>query len=226
MTFVTMFRPRRSAVVLIAATLGLWPGTTSAQVINREYEIKAKYLYFLAAFVQPTENPPTSAPDPNPKKRIAYILRPNTTVDALFTQTIADSRYRTLKLDGRPYTVEWVPFANVAEFEKAAHESWAMVFLLERPRPAGDNDNPDLGKDLEQVNKALNRKLQPGQESRPHVLVVTDQNDSFKRAADVNFYEDNVLNRVRIQIRGASLKGRKLVPDPKFLANDAVKYTP
>lgn len=166
-------------------------------VVDREYEIKAKYLYFLTAFVQPK----AEAASPPAVKRIAVIGPRN----PKFWETTA--KYQKLPLGKTEVEVKWVSFADVAAFKQAAQESWDLVFLIQA-------DAAVIDKSLLSVSELLT--------GRPHVLIVTEQDDQFRKSSAVNFYEDKAANRVRIQVRLQSLDERNLVGDPGFLKNDAV----
>lgn len=186
-------------------------------VIDREYEIKAKYLYFLAAFVEPT---PVAAPAAPPTVvasraalQIAVIGERKSANEKLF-ETAALDQYKKLKDAKGERAVKWIHFKKLEDFQSRAAEPWHIVFLLEQPLN-------EIGPSLEKVNQ-LTQETVAGAPRGRQLLIVTEQNDSFRRLATANLYEDQSANRVRIQIRQASLDERRLKANAQFLSSSAV----
>ncbi len=185
--------------------LGIWCLVVTARVvlaqsppavIDREYEIKAKYLYFLAAFIEPTNKETSRSTAPI---RIAVIGPRNSTL----WQTAEQPRYQRLG----ERKVEWVHLPLLVDFEKQAKQPWNIVFLMEAPAD-------EVNRSLDAINQLV--------ADQPR-LIVTEQNDAFRRLAMVNFYEDQVANRIRMQIRVKSLTERNLTARPEFLQSEPVK---
>ncbi len=188
-------------------------------VIDREYEIKAKYLYFLAAFVEPATPPAPATPSPAPAVnsrealQIAVIGERNLTNEKLF-ETAGLDQYKKLRDAKGERAVKWIHFRSLQDFQNRAAEPWHIVFLLEQPLN-------QIGPSLGQINE-LTQETVGGVERARQLLIVTEQNDSFRRLATANLYEDQAANRVRIQLRQASLSERRLTANAQFLASPAV----
>jgi|GEM_PF-6595446 len=170
-------------------------------VVDREYEIKAKYLYFLTAFIQPK----TDSEAAPPRKRIAVIGKP----PQKFTETT--QLQQKIRLAETDVPIEWKTFANVDAFRADSRKDWDIVFLIEAAPSEID---------------ATLTTLQNSIDTQKPLLIVTEQEDQFRKLAAVNFYEDKAANRVKIQVREQSLIDRGLQADAGFLKNDAVIFYP
>jgi hypothetical protein len=170
-------------------------------VIDREYEIKAKYLYYLAAFVKPT-----NAEADTGDIRIAVIGTPNST----FQQTTERTEFRTLRDNDQVRNVVWQTFPSLGEYEAkfpTGSPPPRIVFLM-GSRP-GNSLDEDVGKIADSL-KGL------------PVLIVTEDNQRFRQSVAVNFYEDRSANRVKMQVRERSLTERNLQALDAFLKSPAV----
>lgn len=180
------------------------PVIQGAVAIDREYEIKAKYLYYLAGFINPVSatSPAGASPQTAPK-RIAIVGPRNETL----WRTVSDAKLQKLKLNGVVRNVEWKEFPTVEAFRAASSEPWDIIFVMQ-VEPA------TIDRHLAAINEILG--------NRRGILLVSDQDDQFRRNAMVNMYEDKSANRVRIQIRPKSLEDHGLESLPAFLKHEAV----
>ncbi|OYW16700.1 MAG: hypothetical protein B7Z55_14110, partial [Planctomycetales bacterium 12-60-4] len=141
--------------ILLSATIA-FAQAPQVVVIDRAPEIKAKYLFFLAAFVEPMAAANASE---NAPINIAVIGTRN----QKFFDTVATLK----KVNARP--VSWTHFADRAAFQGRAAEAWQIVFQTEVAATA-------LEPALDQLNAAIN--------GRP-ILLVTEQR-AFPKNADAN----------------------------------------
>lgn len=202
---------RKTPLLLCACLVALLVRLGSAQpqrqpqappqvvVIDREYEIKAKYLFFLPGFITPTAPEQPAADGQLPPLRIAIIGRSNAKLD----ETI--NSLKSQKLGKR--NVEWKYFASPKDFEAQAASDWRVVFLLRLEGQAFDDAITKID------------ALTAGRS----IILVTDQNDRFSKLASVNFYEDKTQNRIKMQVSQKKLEERKLNAAPNFLKHEAVK---
>jgi len=167
-------------------------------LIDKQYEIKVKYIYYLAAFIQPK---PT-ARDISKRNPVRIAI-----IGSGYANSIApvlnNSALKNLlhKYDDGT-AIEWKGFKSAEDFLLDA-ESCHVVYLL--------HDN-NIDKQLQKLEISDEYKA-----GKP-VLIVTEQADSFRKFAAINFYEERSADRIRIQLRKQSLEDRNLQADPKLLS--------
>lgn len=171
----------------------------AVQVIDHEYEIKAKYLYYLAQFVTPQNSDAASS-----GALVIAVIGPST---KLFQEVNKNAAYRSM----RNQKVEWRAYATVAEFIAAFPSGTPtpprLVFLMTPPTEVS----------LDEVSKQATDHL-----SGLPVLIVTEDDDQFRKSVAVNIFEDKAANRLRMQLRQSSLRERQLQALEAFLKSPAV----
>lgn len=204
----SMLRLLASMLICLGTMSGwAWAQPAPAQqgvVIDREYEIKAKYLYYLAVFVKP------AVPESGTAKplQIVVIGQPGTK----FEETTRQTPYLSIKDKRSVQTVEWLIVKSLDDFKSKVPKTAPprIVFLL------SDSAGTKLDEDVATLAEHL---------SDAPTMIVTEDNQKFRQTVAVNFYEDQAANRVRMQVREASLKERNLAAVPDFLKSPAVlKY--
>lgn len=172
--------------------------------INNQYKIKAKLLYFLPDFMT-WSLPRQQAGD----VWIGYIHHGDTRTD--FTQEIAKD---TMKVTSSGRKVHWVPFKTADDLIKAPLPQgalWHLIFVMQK------DENAVLS-NLEKLQSHFNAdKKDKG------VVLITEENNRFRKLAGINFYEDVAANRIRIQLRNAYLKEQVgVTPKPEMLKIEGI----
>lgn len=194
-------------LICLAGSCQVWgQAAQPVAVIDHEYEIKAKYLYYLAAFIAPTSQASTAG-DSGKEIRIAVIGE----APQDFRATASLPAHSTIKDQNSPRTVKWQYFKSLAEFQaeypREAGRFPRFVFLV------GSSSGTKLDEDVTGLAEHVGDAA---------VVIVTEDNQKFRQLAAVNFYEDKAANRVRMQVRKSSLSSRNLTALPAFLASPAV----
>jgi hypothetical protein len=117
---------------------------------------------------------------PPGKVQIATVGKPQNG-DLLFDQTKA----------GLTTAVQWSSHADAAALLRHAQQKPTerphLVFLFR-------GDSKPLDDAVEKLAAGL-----------PEVVLVTEQDDRFRKGVSINFYEDKAANRMRVQLRNSSL---------------------
>lgn len=173
---------------------------------NRQIDIKIRLVYYLAAFVKPAANSPAPAAKNAPIRIVVIgskLARDRVLNQPALNQPTPD-RAPLRNLNDGNVKVHWDGYPTL---DKLPDELTPNVIYFLRDDPGIENQLLNL----------------PARCRAPaEVLIITEQDDKFRKEAAVNLYEDKAANRIRIQLRKSSLEDRGLKADPQLLSLQGV----
>ena len=192
---------RHLLVLLALATLGPPAGaqgrtaTGGRTIIDRQYEVKSKLVLYLAISTQSVDQNANAETSDAPL-RIAVIGEPSTKAEEAFNVTFTGT------FNGRK--IRWTSFATGQEFvtkSKEERDAWSVAYFLR----GGSSEIDDNVDPVAEAYAGL------------PFLLITEQEDKFRRTAAINFYEDKAQNRMRVQLRTSTFESHGLKPAEKLL---------
>lgn len=197
----------RIALILLGSLAPLPRAHAQTEFINREYELKAKLVHALTAYITP-ENPTPPAGDPPvaaPTTVRIAVVGPQKT--SLVTQT------NSLRRLGNKDTI-WTFYHSGAAGAENSSESDVDQLLRNISSDLRiiylTNDTPaSIDQKLRRINDDERIAGKP-------VLIITEQTDAFRKTAAINLFVDQTANQLRVQVRKSQLKEHRLIANEKL----------
>lgn len=180
---------------VVFASLSSEAGAQGRTVIDRQYEVKSKLVLYLAISTH-TVDQNANTEESDAPLRIAVIGEPSTKAEEAFNATFTGT------FNGR--RISWTAFPTGRKFvttSKDERDSWSVAYFLR-------GGSSEIDESVDPVAEAFS--------GRPFLLI-TEQEDKFRRSAAINFYEDKAQNRMRIQLRTSTFESHGLKPAEKLL---------